>query len=202
MKNLEKTTLKSLIGISISVAFHGAIAVWLLTAGATSASAQGQVASGIISSLGAGPYTYNLSFTDAANATSPIGSVWYGWVPGGFFLPSMPTSASGPAGWTATISGNSIQFVANSPANDIAAGQTLSGFSYHATFSPSQLAAAPNGGLSVAYSGGLFSDTGNTFNVQSAPVPEPTPVTLLGVGVLLLVARQTNVLGTRRGRTH
>jgi hypothetical protein len=158
---------------------------------ATSGHAQGQVASGIVGGAGSGPYSYNLSFSDAVNATAPIGSVWYAWIPGGFFLPSGPTSASTPAGWTANISGHSIQFVANSAANDIAPGQTLSGFTYQATFSPSQLAAAPNSGESVAYSGGLFSDTGFTFTVLAAPVPEPSPAMLLlaGAAGLLFLGR-------------
>lgn len=166
------------------------LGVALLVCADVTAYSQGQIASGIISAAGSGPYTYNLSFTDAATATAPIGSVWYAWVPGGFFLPSTPTSASAPAGWTATISGNSIQFVASSAANDIAAGQTLAGFSYQASFSPAQLQAAPNGGESVAYSGGLFSDTGNTFNVQFASVPEPSAIALLGVGATGLLARR------------
>src|SRR5258708_2294486 len=125
----------------------------ILAAGiAASARAQGEIASGTISGSGTGPYSYSLTFSDAANATSPIGSVWYGWVPGFFYLPGTPTSASAPAGWTATISGNSVQYVASSSANYITAGQTLPGFGYQATFSPAQLAAAPNSGKSDAYS--------------------------------------------------
>jgi hypothetical protein len=154
--------------------------------------AQGQIASGIISGSGSGPYSYGLSFTDAANATSPIGSVWYAWIPGFDYLPSTPTSASAPTGWTATISGNSIQFVANSAANDIAPGQTLSGFGYQATFSPSELAAAPNSGKSVAYTGGLFSSAGDTFTVVPGAVPEPTSTALLlcGAGAVVLFRRR------------
>src|ERR1035441_10350607 len=55
--------------------------------------AQGQLASGTIGGSGSGPYVYGLTFSDAAGATSPIGSVWYAWVPGSFicraFLPSL-----------------------------------------------------------------------------------------------------------------
>jgi hypothetical protein len=156
---------------------------------ATFVHAQGQIASGTISGSGSGPYTYDLTFSDGASATSPIGSVWYSWVPGLFFLPGTPTGASAPAGWSATIVANSIQYVANSPADDIAAGQTLSGFSYQATFSPTELAGTANSEKSVAYSGGLFSDGGDTFFVQ--PVPEPSGQLLLlsGMAILWLVRR-------------
>jgi hypothetical protein len=165
----------------------------MLVAGtATSVQAQGQIASGTISGSGSSPYTYSLSFSDAAPSTSPIGSVWYAWIPGFFYLPGTPTSASAPAGWTATVFANSVQFVASSPANDITAGSTLSGFSYQANFSPAQLTAAPNSGLSVAYSGGLFSDAGFTFTVQPAVVPEPSTLMLLICGAtgLCLVGRR------------
>lgn len=159
---------------------------------ATFAHAQGQVASGTISSSGSGPYTYSLTFSDAVGATSPIGSVWYSWVPGLFFLPGIPTLASAPAGWTATVFNNSVQYVANSPADDIAAGQSLSGFSYQAAFSPAELAAMANSAESVAYSGGLFSDGGDTFNVTVQPVPEPNGQMLLlaAAPILWLIHRK------------
>lgn len=149
---------------------------------ASAAIAQGEIASGTISGSGSGPYLYGLTFSDGAGATSPIGSVWYSWVPGFFYLPGTPTSASAPTGWTATISGNSIQYTANAPADYIQPGQTLSGFDYQATFSPSQLTAAPNSGESVAYSAGLFSDGGDTFTVQM--VPEPSAMAFWEAGIL------------------
>ena len=173
----------------------------MLAAGtALSVHAQGQIASGTVSGSGSGPYTYSLSFADAAGATSPIGSVWYAWVPGSFYLPGVPTSASVPAGWTANISSDSVQFVANSAANDITPGHSLSGFGYQASFSPAQLAAAPNSGVSVAYSGGIFSDSGDTFTVASV-VPEPSAQMLLipGASALWLVVRRKRV---RRSRVH
>jgi hypothetical protein len=152
--------------------------------------AQGQIASGTVGSSGASPFNYSLTFSDAAGATSPVGSVWYSWIPGQFFLPGTPTSASAPAGWTATIFNNSVQFVASSPANDIAAGQSLSGFGYQATFSPAQLAAAANSGESDAYSAGLFSDAGNIFVVQAVPEPSGQMLLLAGATTLLLIHRR------------
>jgi len=53
---------------------------------------------------------------------------------------------------------------------------------YQASFSPSQLAAAANSGLSVAYSAGIQSDSGNTFTVQQA-TPEPSTLMLLVSGL-------------------
>jgi hypothetical protein len=156
----------------------------LLAAGtATTALAQGQIASGTVSGSGSGPYTYSLTFSDATGSLSPVGSVWYAWVPGQFYLPGVPTSASAPSGWTESIQGNSIQFVASSPASYIAPGSSLSGFGYNAAFSPAQLAAAPNSGLSVAYAGGLETDPGYTFTVQIVAAPEPSTLTLLVAGL-------------------
>lgn len=172
-------------------ALRFALAVILTSATTALVHAQGQIASGTISSSGTGPYTYSLSFSDAANATSPIGSVWYAWTPSAFYLPGPPISAAVPAGWMENISGHSIQFVANSAANDILPGNSLSGFSYKANFSPAQLKAAPNSATSVAYSGGLFSDLGVTFNVQT--VPEPSTLTLLVAGVAVL----SGIVGAR-----
>jgi hypothetical protein len=163
----------------------------IIAAGAaTMALGQGEIASGTISGSGAGPYTYDLSFSDGSGASSPIGSVWYSWIPGQFFLPADPTSASAPAGWTASIVNNSIQFVASSSAFDILAGQSLSGFSYQATFSPAQLAAAPNSGESVAYSAGLFSDGGDTFTVSATPEPSSLVLLVSGVAGLCLLGRR------------
>ena len=164
----------------------------LLTLGsALSVHGQGQIPSGTVSASGSGPYVYNLSFSDAVGATTPIGSVWYAWIPGFFYLPGVPTSASAPAGWTATVSSRSVEFVANSAANYITAGQTLSGFSYQAAFTPAQLAAAPNSGVSVSYAAGLFSDAGHTFTVQVVPEPSVS---------LLLLSCSATVWCLRRGK--
>jgi hypothetical protein len=102
------------------------------------------------------------------------------------FLPGTPLSASAPSGWTDTISGNSIQFTANSSANYIQPGQSLTGSGYQASFSPAQLAAAPNSGESVAYSAGLFSDGGDTFTVKSVPEPSSPRLLLAGAAVIRL----------------
>jgi hypothetical protein len=181
MNNASQSNLIRSTGITTAA---GRILLGLiLVAGiATSVLAQGEIASGTISGFGSGPYTYALSFSDSPSATSPIGMVWYGWTTSGFFLPGNPTSASAPSGWTAALSGNSVQYTAISSASYIPIGGTLSGFGYHAAYSLATLAGTPNSGLSEAYAAGLFSDAGNIFTVQVAPVPEPAMLTLLVCG--------------------
>src|ERR1035437_478849 len=99
----------------------GRILLSLILAAGTAASvhAQGEIGSGTISGSGSGPYTYSLSFSDAPRATSPIGSVWYGWTTSGFFFPGNPTSASGPTSWAAALHGQFRQYTANSSARYI-----------------------------------------------------------------------------------
>jgi hypothetical protein len=154
--------------------------------------AQGILANGTVSGAGSGPYTYTLTFGDSAGATTSIGSIWYAWVPGQFFLPSNPTGASAPTGWTANLSGtaNSVQWTANSAAFYIAPGSSLSGFGYTANFSPAQLAAALNSGESVAYAAGLFSSPSDTFFVSIVPEPSPLALLLLGAAGLCLFGRR------------
>ena len=188
---MNKASQYKLIRSTALATAAGRILLGLMLVAGTAASvhAQGQLASGTISSSGSGPYVYNLTFSDGASATSPIGSVWYAWVPGFFYLPGTPTSASAPAGWTATISGHSVQFVASAPADDITAGSTLSGFSYTAAFTPAELAAAPNSGLSVSYSGALFSG-GVNFTVEAVPEPSTLALLVCGAAGLCLVGRR------------
>ena len=189
---LQSTLIPS---VRITSAVLKILLLLMLAAGATcSVRAQGELASGTVSGSGSSPYDYVLTFSDAAGATSPIGSVWYAWIPGFWYLPSAPTSASAPAGWSAAVNsgggGSSIQFVASSSAYYISPGQTLSGFSYMATFSPAQLAAAPSSGSSFAYKAGLFSDNGQNFNVQAVPEPSTLGLFLFGATALSLMARR------------
>ena len=153
-------------------------------------------ASGTISTTGTGAsYTYALTLNDAANSPSPIGSVWAAWLPGEFFLGSVPTSASAPTGWTSNIAGDSIQWTANSPAFDVPAGGSLSGFGFQTADSPSIVdgnsPAYPGTPTttSVAYHAGLFSDSGTTFVFTPAAVPEPVSLALLMPAALLLRRR-------------
>ena len=168
----------------------------ILAATTFSAHGQGEIASGTLSSSGSGPFSYSLTFSDAAGATAPIGSIWYSWTattPPFFYLPGTPSSASAPAGWTASIQSSSIQFTANSPANDIQPGNSLSGFGFQATFTPAQVASAAHSGLSVAYSGGIEAppdSAGYTFTVAAVPEPGSLALMLAGAGAWAVSRRR------------
>ena len=161
------------------------IFVAILLAGAcTGRALAGNIPSGTVSGSGSGVYTYSLTFSDSAAATSPVGSVWYGWLPPVYnYLPGVPTAAAAPTGWTAAISGNSIEFYASSPTYYIQPGTTLSGFSYTANFSPATLASSPQAAYSYAYQGSIEGDPGTFFSVTTV-VPEPSVAALFGVSAL------------------
>ncbi|HZM03322.1 MAG TPA: PEP-CTERM sorting domain-containing protein [Candidatus Saccharimonadales bacterium] len=132
-----------------------------------------------------GTFTYTLTLNNASSATTPIQGFWYAWIPGHFFLPTVPSSASGGlSGWSATVSSGSIMYQGTA-ANAIAPGQSDS-FTFVSTDTPSTLAGSSGGfpiGDSVAYPGTInFSSASpnEQFTVQS--VPEPSSLSLLVVG--------------------
>jgi len=182
-----------------------AMAVSALGSSVTS-QAQSIIASGQISGVaaGGGIYDYTMSVSEASGTTNSIGSFWYAWIPGQFYLPSVPSSAHAPTGWTASIVANSIQFIASSSAYYIAPGTSLGNFGFASTDTP----AAINGnspsypgtpvGTTVAYAAGLFSAPEETFVFTPAAVPEPSSLALMALGTVgLLTARAKS---SRRNR--
>ena len=134
-------------------------------------------ASGVISSTAAGAdFNDTITLSNASSSDSGIGTFWFAWVPGEDFLATQPISVSPPAGWTANITnmgagdGFAIQFVANSPANDVQPGSSLN-FSFTTADSPASI----NGnsvffpgtpvGTAFVYPQGPFSDAGHQFVV-------------------------------------
>jgi hypothetical protein len=122
-------------------------------------------------------YHYDITVTDTGSTN--VGSFWFGWIPGDNFLPTTPSAASSPAGWSNAnilaanaFDGASIQWVASS--SPITPGHSLSGFDFTTTDSPTALAAnskahpLAHAMTSFVYSGGLFSDAG--LQITVAPI--------------------------------
>jgi hypothetical protein len=145
--------------------------------------AQGESATGTVSGvLNGSLYDYTITLNNTSGSV-PIGSFWYSWTPTispFFYLPSTPGSAGAPAGWTAGVVANSIQF--SSSGTPLAPGQSIQ-FTYAASFSPAQLTG--DAGYSYVYSGGIEGDAGAFVNIQT--VPEPASRGLLTAGLLSLV---------------
>jgi len=92
MKNILPSPFTSLPGAATKILLG-----FFLAAGTTTlVHAQAEIASGTISGNGAGPYVYSLTFSDGAGAGSPIGSIWYAWVPGLFFFTQRSHQRFGP----------------------------------------------------------------------------------------------------------
>jgi hypothetical protein len=173
------------------------IRIALAVAGGLAASTIASHAQGIIANAtlvgvpgAGGTYDYTLTLSDGAGATSSIESLWYAWIPGHFFLPTTPSSASGASsGWTASVVGGSIQFQGNA-GNAIAPGQSAS-FTFVTTDSPATLAGNSQGfpiGESVAYAGAVDASSPSDQFAVASVVPEPSSLALLAAGSVGLLA--------------
>ena len=172
-----------------------------LAAGSLAGHAQG--VTGASATLSGSPgtgdtYDYILTLYNASSATTPIEGLWYAWIPGSFYLPTTPSSASGNGtGWSASIVSRSIQFQGNS-GDAIAPGGSAS-FTFVTTDSPTTLAGDTGGGIpigtSYAYPGTVGGNvTGaQEFVVQS--VPEPSSFGLWPAGLLCFWTARWKIAG-------
>ena len=157
-------------------------------------------------------YTYDLSLTNTSTDGSTVGTFWFAWIPHQSYLATNPITVSAPTGWAdgpdsqsvggaLGEKGASIEFQAGSSGSYLAAGNTLTGFSFTTSDSPSSVFGNsiyfPGTPVltSQVYHAGPFSDTFNApngyqFLVQV--VPEPATVALMGVaaGALLWMRRK------------
>lgn len=119
-------------------------------------------------------FNYDIKVTDTG--TTNIGTLWFAWVPGEDYLPSVPSAVAGPTGWSNTLTGSenstdgtAILWVATS--NAITPGNSLSGFDFTTTDSPAVLArmspSHPSQPVTTTfvYAGQPFSDPGYQFLV-------------------------------------
>jgi hypothetical protein len=157
-------------------------------------------------------YTYDLSLTNTSTDGSTVGTFWFAWIPGQSYLANNPITVSSPTGWedgpdSQSVGGSlgekgaSIEWQSTSSASYLAAGHTLSGFSFTTVDSSASVFGNsiyfPGTPILTAqvYHAGPFSDSFNGINgyqflVQA--VPEPVPLALLAIGglALLLIHQQ------------
>jgi hypothetical protein len=183
----------------------------LICAGSLSLFASGIDASATFtdSMISPGENQYDLTLNNTGTTT--IGTFWFSWIPGDNFMPVSPTSIESPSGWQEMITsggpsgGFAIQWTADTPANDLAAGSSLTGFNFDSSLTPSQLQSPASGMPSdpvttaFVYSGAPLVGVGDQLVATPATTatPEPTTalITALGFGLIVL---SSSVL--RRGK--
>ena len=144
-----------------------------------------------------GLYSYTLTLNNTGTTT--IGTFWVGWVPGAGFLTVPPSSISSPAGWSeiSTNTGHALQWTSTSSL--LAPGQSLTGFNFTSTETPSQLLATYPGTAtgvgagdpdltSFVYIGAPLGDPGSQLVVSEVgptvtPEPDSLLLTLTGFGL-------------------
>jgi hypothetical protein len=171
-------------------------------AGMVSSVHAAEIASAIISSTQLDPtdWQYDVTLTDTG--TTNVGTFWFSWVPGEDFMGVAPADVLAPASWGDAVThggagdGFAIQWVADAAGDELTPGNSLGGFQFDSTLSPSQMAGDSPfyPGMPVltafVYSGAPFSDAGFQLLVQpAAATPEPVSGTLaiLGAGVLVFM---------------
>ncbi len=135
----------------------------------------------------AGVYDYSITLNNTG--TTNIGEFWFGWIPGAGFLSVVPSKVGSPAGWTETQTnaGAAIQWIDNSTL--LAAGQSLTGFTFSSTETPTQLlspyagtgtgAGDPQTTAFVYIVTKVATDPGYQLAATPAAAPTPEPASLV-----------------------
>jgi hypothetical protein len=147
----------------------------------------------------AGGFQYDISVTNTSTDGSTIGTLWFAWIPGDFYMEATPTNVGNSAGWQNNIiagGGESIQWQAGT--QPLLTPGNTDQFTFDSTEPISQLEGPSTEGnkaietTSFLYSGSTaFSGTGVEIVIPAA-VPEPATLSLLALsaGGLLLRRRR------------
>jgi hypothetical protein len=147
-------------------------------------------------------FNYTGVLNNTSTDGSTIGTLWFSWVPGEDFLPTSPTNVTSPTGWQDVIThggstdGFAIQWTAMTPAADLAAGASLTGFGFTSADTPAQLQGnspfypGTPVGTAFLYTGEPFSDGGTDITASTVVAPEPASLGALALGGLLLLRRR------------
>jgi hypothetical protein len=147
-------------------------------------------------------YSYNLQLKNTGDTA--LHTFWFSWMPGDSFLPSVPDSATAPAGWTAQIVqdyyGTSILW--NTTGAGLAPGAALTGFAFTSADSPVVLQGNdPYFGYyrvttSYVYASTVhandypFPSQFGVFLAAPGPVPEPASAGLLACAASMVTLRR------------
>ena len=154
-------------------------------------------ATAIVTSQQLAPNSYEYSVTLNNTGTTPISTLWLGWVPFYDLLPSAPTKITSPAGWTG-INAPDLFGVASAQwvntTTPLQPGNSLSGFKFDTPDTPAAI-----GGTSFfagfpvletyVYAGAPQTDAGFAF-APTLAAPEPGSLALIFAAAPLLLRRK------------
>ncbi|MBX9737026.1 MAG: hypothetical protein K2X32_08875 [Phycisphaerales bacterium] len=166
-----------------------------LTAGVANAALQGS-ATVNPTQLTATTWRYDVSISNTG--TTPIGTLWFAWIPGQNYLTSQPTSIQSAAGWTPAAIGSgsawSVRWTAQNTSVDINAGGSLGGFSFVSSMTPTAISGnspvftTTPVTTSFFYEAAAFGDPG--FRFVASVIPTPGAAGVLAAGMLLAGRRR------------
>jgi len=154
--------------------------------------------------LSPGEWQYSITLNNTG--TVPIGVYWFSWIPGAGFLSAKPTNVMSPSGWMDALSNSGAAIMWTASSSSLAAGGTMTGFSFDSSESPTQLAGTftgpPPGTGDPVTTSYVYTKLPNPITIQSLTtdgtrivttaastgtpgtgVPEPTTLGLLGLGL-------------------
>jgi hypothetical protein len=158
----------------------------------------GLIANATFRSTQIDPTDWQYTLTLNNTGTTTIGTFWFSWIPGQDYMPTSPSSITGPTGWTSTVTaggagdGYAIQWV--TATNLLGPGNSVSGFGFDSATTPAQMAGLslfhnnPPVGTSFVYIAAPLGDPGFSFvaTATTTGTPEPSSLLLLTAGIGLL----------------
>jgi hypothetical protein len=147
----------------------GALAVASLALLPATAQAGLSASAVITPSQNGSTFHYDITLTNSGSTT--VGTFWFAWIPGYFFLNAAPTNVVAPSGWSGPVTpaggGFAIEWFANGNSSLIAPGASLSGFSFDSTESPADLTGPNQLGSPVVTSFVYSLSAGSAFMVPN-----------------------------------
>lgn len=148
----------------------------------------------------AGTYEYDLTLNNTGTTT--IGTFWFAWIPGAGFMSAAPSNVQSPSNWNAILTNASHAIQWTTTTNLLAPGDSVSGFMFDSTLSPTDLEAAFAGpGLGAGdpvatffvYIAAPLADPGyqgTASPAASAGAPEPSTTMLAALAFGLVGCRR------------
>jgi hypothetical protein len=143
------------------------------------------------------PGTWQYDITLDNTGTTTIGTFWFSWIPGQGFMSAAPTNIQSPTNWSEILTNANMSIQWKTTTGLLNPGDSVTGFIFDSTLSPSQLTAPFAGpGLGAGdptstafvYIAAPLADPGDQLTVTQAAVATPEPSSGLLAGLCIAAA--------------